>query len=665
MKRAVFPLLLGLLFWLLFLFFQAQGIYGGDSGDLVTAARFFGVPHPPGYPLYTFLGGLLTWLPFSTPAWRVGLLSSLSHAAVALLIYFLVRRLTGKVLPALAAALAAVGNYLFFLYAVTPEVFALFDLFIILLLYLAMVWVETRNTKYLYFGSFILGLALSHHQVILFMLPALVYWLRIHLRSSKLLVGRCLVLFGLGLSPYLYLPLAARGSAIINWDRAVDLSGFIRLISRADYGTFVSSGYYGAMLFDRFLQLKAYFQFLLLDFKWIGIGLTLLGLFWLWRYRKTYFRFWLIAVFFLGPGFFFYASFPLMNRFTVGTYERFLLPSYVLLYPLLGLGMWQLWDWWQKLTVRKNYRLALVAGRVLLTTAVCIYLFMTLGMTLWRFWGLPADRTAENLANDILESVPSGSILFLIRDTPLFTTQYVRYALGKRPDVVALHFHRLGVADYQTTVAKVFPELSIPGKTGEKFVDEFIKANREKYPIYANAQIAVDKDWFWVPHGLLYRLTTQSELPSVTAMLETNQKLWVNYHDPTRGLLSRYNHLMLADVRDVYATARISLGKTLLRAGLTSEAKEQFNQAINLGGDTQLSDAYVYRGLTELFSKNCEAALGDFASARKAALVDDKFFSLYEATTYQDCVGNQEQAKRLFEDYEKKRAIEQTPLEKL
>ena len=35
-------------------------IYPGDSPELVTAAWTFGIPHPPGYPLYTLLTGLWT-----------------------------------------------------------------------------------------------------------------------------------------------------------------------------------------------------------------------------------------------------------------------------------------------------------------------------------------------------------------------------------------------------------------------------------------------------------------------------------------------------------------------------------------------------------------------------------------------------------------------------
>src|SRR3989344_7024253 len=115
------PYVWGLFLWFIFLFFQAEGIYGGDSGDLVTAAYLGGIPHPPGYPLYTALGFLLSKLPISTVAWRVGLLSSLAHAATATLVMLGVWRLTGRVIFGVFASLVLAANYLFFLYSTTPE----------------------------------------------------------------------------------------------------------------------------------------------------------------------------------------------------------------------------------------------------------------------------------------------------------------------------------------------------------------------------------------------------------------------------------------------------------------------------------------------------------------------------------------------------------------
>ena len=49
---------------------------GADSGDFVTAAVTFGIPHPPGYPLYTLIAAGFARLPLAEPARGVNLFSA-------------------------------------------------------------------------------------------------------------------------------------------------------------------------------------------------------------------------------------------------------------------------------------------------------------------------------------------------------------------------------------------------------------------------------------------------------------------------------------------------------------------------------------------------------------------------------------------------------------
>lgn len=626
---------LGCISFVGFLVFAAQGIAGGDSGDLVTAASTMGVAHPPGYPLYTFFGWIASHIPLFTPAWRVGLLSSLPHAVVIALVYLIVSSLTKRKLIGLFSVLLLFGNYLFFLYSVTPEVFGLFDLFIIILLYLLI------RRRPLSLTAFVFGLALTHHQVILFLLPAGIYWLW----GNRFRISY-LFWFLAGLVPYAYVCIAARGSSIINWDRAVDLAGFIRLVTRADYGTFVSGGFFGPQLIQRFLQIQAYVQFVLLDFTWIGILLILLGFFSLWKSDRRLSIFLFLALLFLGPLFFFYASFPLVNRFTLGTYERFLLPSYVLFAILAGVGLGEI-------ARQKFFRLKpflLTIGYMVLL----LYPVSQLGMTFWRFYGLPADRTADNLGMDVLSPLPRNSILLLGRDTTLFSTQYVRYALVYRPDVIALHASRLDSSDYQTTVKKIFPQMNFP-----------VTSNHESFRIFSTAPLNVGAGWYWVPYGLTYELVDEKQLPVASAMYQENLAIWKMLHNPTTGILSRYNHLMLSDVRDVYAASRIALGTTILRAGMLDEAYDQFSAAVSLAGDGEIANAYTYKGLTLLFQKKCTEALAAFNAAKKSSIVPDKTIINYTAVTYRDCAGDEARARELFDEYAKESEKNQTPLEKL
>ncbi len=64
-----------------------------DSGELVTGAFNFGVPHPPGYPLWAFLGWVWRHLvTFGNPAWRICLMSVLTGALVVAVLTLLMTR---------------------------------------------------------------------------------------------------------------------------------------------------------------------------------------------------------------------------------------------------------------------------------------------------------------------------------------------------------------------------------------------------------------------------------------------------------------------------------------------------------------------------------------------------------------------------------------------
>src|SRR5438128_918688 len=52
-----------------------------DSGELAVGSFYAGVPHPPGYPVWTIYTWLFTVLfPFSNVAWRVALSSAVAGA---------------------------------------------------------------------------------------------------------------------------------------------------------------------------------------------------------------------------------------------------------------------------------------------------------------------------------------------------------------------------------------------------------------------------------------------------------------------------------------------------------------------------------------------------------------------------------------------------------
>ena len=154
-----------LIYWLFFLFFQSVSIYGGDAGDLVTAAYVGGIAHPPGYPLYSLLGFIASHIPFGTVAWRVGLLSSTAAAGTLYMVYLIMNRLTRSRLISFISGALLASNYLLWLYGVVPEVFALHLLLISISMYVSVLYYFRPQIKYLYYLVFILALGISHHHL--------------------------------------------------------------------------------------------------------------------------------------------------------------------------------------------------------------------------------------------------------------------------------------------------------------------------------------------------------------------------------------------------------------------------------------------------------------------------------------------------------------------
>src|SRR5215470_16910941 len=90
--------------WLTFIltFFTVWAVYFAtlapevtleDSGELVTGSMYAGIPHPPGYPVWTIYSWLWTALvPVGNMAWRVALAEATASALACALISLLVSR---------------------------------------------------------------------------------------------------------------------------------------------------------------------------------------------------------------------------------------------------------------------------------------------------------------------------------------------------------------------------------------------------------------------------------------------------------------------------------------------------------------------------------------------------------------------------------------------
>jgi len=175
-KKKLLLVFLFFLFSFVYLYFRSLSIYGGDGGELVTAAYTAGVPHAPGFPGFTFIGWLLTKLvPFFTIAWRVSLLSSIPAIFSRLIFFLILYFLTKSYFQSLIGVLIYSFLYPVWLFSEVPEVVSFNIFFLTLIVYLGLRYYYSSKTRFLLWLIVFFGIAFFHNYIIILVVPGLIY----------------------------------------------------------------------------------------------------------------------------------------------------------------------------------------------------------------------------------------------------------------------------------------------------------------------------------------------------------------------------------------------------------------------------------------------------------------------------------------------------------
>src|SRR5918992_5973378 len=109
-----------------------------DDGLFVLSSYYRGVEHPPGYPLFTLVGHLFTYLPFGSVAYRVHLASAFFGALSGAAAWLCARLLVPGRLAAWLAAFALGLTPVFWSQAIIAEAYTLNTFFFLVLAYLGL-----------------------------------------------------------------------------------------------------------------------------------------------------------------------------------------------------------------------------------------------------------------------------------------------------------------------------------------------------------------------------------------------------------------------------------------------------------------------------------------------------------------------------------------------
>ena len=156
-----------------------------DSGEFMTAAMHFGVPHPTGYPLWTLLTWLFTLIPFGNAAWEINLFSgvcgALATGVVTMLFSSSTRWMLGELMSrwrglnsivSVTIGLLFAFSFSMWSQAVIAEVYTLHALVIGLFLAALYAWLRRpESLALLLLPFFLLALSFSNHQLTLALAP--------------------------------------------------------------------------------------------------------------------------------------------------------------------------------------------------------------------------------------------------------------------------------------------------------------------------------------------------------------------------------------------------------------------------------------------------------------------------------------------------------------
>ncbi len=397
----------------------------GDSGEFIAAAQTLSLPHAPSYPLFVILGKAVTQaVPWAHDAYRVNLLSMFFGALSCITLYLLGRShgLSGFVSVIIASILFMSG--IFREQSAATEVFTLHIFFAVAL----MLCFSARRWT---LAFFFLGLGLGNHHTLVLIAPlaALLVWLEWRKKGGwpgAIALARELpawiFFFLLGFSIYIFLPIRSAQNPPIDWSNPETLANFIRVVTRADYGSFsLSLGEKLPRNFDTMSgQIVRYLDATAGSVGWAAIAAGLLGwIVWFARSRGSaaaHLLFFAAS----GAGFLILGNMPFDSQST-GILPRFYLMSSI---PLILAAGFFLDDLRNRLPGVHFFYAALPAALIFSGA---------------RWDQYRGDYFAHDYGRNLLNTIEPGAALFMDGgDDTFYTLAYFHLGQGLRPDL-AIH----------------------------------------------------------------------------------------------------------------------------------------------------------------------------------------------------------------------------------
>ncbi len=508
-----------------------------DSGELATVACTLGIAHPTGYPLFTLIGWLFSRLPIATESIvRLNIMSAFFCAAGLWVFFLIVHRIVSESISSgkfpgkknqvarthipfwssVCAALVLGFSETYWSTATSVEVYSLHVFLIACVLHAflrASIFATSGSETWWWIFGFVLGLSFTNHMTTILLAPGLLY---MYFASYGLTSGsmkrlaRLAIPFVLGLSVYIYLPIRAGESPLLNWGNPVELERLLWHLGGKQYRVWIFSS---TDVAGR--QLSYFVDTLAGEFGYLGLLLAVPGLFWLWMSQRR------IAI--MSLLLFFGCVFYSIN-YDIHDIDAYFLLAYMCMALWAGVGALGVLAMIPSMQVGVTVALVVGIAGIFFNNKTC---------------NQSKNYLVEDYTHDMFESFrPNALVLSYQWDYWVSASYYFQHVKGLRPDVAVVDKELLRRSWYITQLEKMYPWLINnsrrevdaflvelhkfehdipydPSVIERRFVDmirSFIQDNMKSRHVYVTSEIEPQflQGFQAVPEGLAMRLEPDS-----------------------------------------------------------------------------------------------------------------------------------------------------------
>lgn len=583
---------------LLYVATMCRTVFWWDTGELAANAHVLGIPHRPGFPLYVLIGRAFSLTPFGDIFYRVNFLSAVSaSAALGVLAYVGLRILSQNwhttrwwvsAMPVAVSLTAIGGTYTLWMQAARAEVYA--PTLLVWSLLLALLWgaeMAARQGRdvgrWLIAAGFIAGLGLGlHNATFAAGLPAALVFFIMMGRRTRIPASAwtaAIVLFLIGLSVYVYLPIRAQTNPPLNWgwtsvERAPDWGGVIGA-DALDEVVATTPG----LFMGNFVSCLALLRD---ELQWGFLILVAVGIYGLWRRARR----WAVLAVLTVLGNLAVTS-VLVSSFddTNPDIHGYLLPALAMIGLLAAAGIATVLVAYGYLPLRLptrwlRYTVAVTALGTLTMVGIAPVVINQ------PYCSLVENRLAYDYGTEATASLQPNATVFVSGTNFDFVLRGLQYCDAWRPDVRVINCDLMPAAWYREWVFSRFPDLTavpIPADSTRLRLDEWaIALAQAGAPVYWEfTERSMRMIYHLIPAGHLFWVSADS-VPMIDARMIRQQE---DFERQSRFFNATSMIRRDFDAQRVYVASLYRAGIFYDTRGHYDRARELFQRALTIHSD--------------------------------------------------------------------------------